>query len=272
MSTDSKTPELKTLTMTFLQLQKWVIHPWTHGTSNLTWFWKDPLALFSSTIFRLKKRPLRVSNLPTKDQRILMDKMHLIHHPHIPSKNCTNYIEYIPQHDLLHYKSIGQLDIRMFKCSLVILSRDHRSSPRHLNDCVVRFISSGFQIGQFIQDLLAHVRHSNNISLETLPRSSKGCWMDDVWGAYTPSLRVQTAPFGRCWYVPCVWQSIYSISSKINKKKWSPKVAKDFHPNDGTNSTWMFNNELFSGLSRCPGTVDMVSKVKQTHSWWTNSK
>ena len=33
-----------------------------------------------------------------------------------------------------------------------------------------------------------------------IPGSSKGCvsWM--IRGAYTPSLRVQTAPFGRCWY------------------------------------------------------------------------
>ena len=33
------------------------------------------------------------------------------------------------------------------------------------------------------------------------PRSSKGCWMDDKGCRKTPSIRVQTAPFGRCWYI-----------------------------------------------------------------------
>ena len=33
-----------------------------------------------------------------------------------------------------------------------------------------------------------------------LPWSSKGCWMDDKGCRKTPSLWVQTAPFGRCWY------------------------------------------------------------------------
>ena len=26
------------------------------------------------------------------------------------------------------------------------------------------------------------------------PGSSKGCWMDDVWGAYTPSFRIKQHP------------------------------------------------------------------------------
>ena len=35
---------------------------------------------------------------------------------------------------------------------------------------------------------------------EFLPGSSKECWMDDKGCLYT-SLRVQTPPFGRCWYM-----------------------------------------------------------------------
>ena len=44
-----------------------------------------------------------------------------------------------------------------------------------------------------------------------LPGSSKGCWMDDKGCRKTPSLRVQTAPFGRCWYMNG-WFSMVNLS------------------------------------------------------------
>ena len=48
------------------------------------------------------------------------------------------------------------------------------------------------------------VYQTNNIYLD-LPKGAE--WM--IRGAYTPSLRVQTAPFGRCWYLNVTWT--YSI-------------------------------------------------------------
>jgi len=38
-----------------------------------------------------------------------------------------------------------------------------------------------------------------------LPRGAE--WM--IMGAETPSLRVQTTPFGRCWYV-CIYENCFS--------------------------------------------------------------
>ena len=39
----------------------------------------------------------------------------------------------------------------------------------------------------------------NSENQKFISGSSKGCWIDDKGCRLTPSLRVQTAPFGRCW-------------------------------------------------------------------------
>ena len=48
-----------------------------------------------------------------------------------------------------------------------------------------------------------------------LPGSSKGCWMDDKGCRKTPSLRLQTAPFGRCWYMLVEFHGVSWIGKYI---------------------------------------------------------
>ena len=57
------------------------------------------------------------------------------------------------------------------------------------------------------------------INLQDVLGSCKGCWMDDKGcSAYTPSLRVQTAPFGRCWYIIYIY--LYDTYMLIFSLAW----------------------------------------------------
>lgn len=70
-----------------------------------------------------------------------------------------------------------------------------------------------------------------------LPASSKGCWTV-ISGAYTTSLRVLSAPFGRCWYVSLIQcdglqsddpSSQSRPSSEAGKQIWKASCPMIFH-------------------------------------------
>ncbi len=81
-------------------------------------------------------------------------------------------------------------------------------------------------------------------SIKLLPRSSKGCWMDDKGCRKTPSLKVRTAPFGRCWYVYIIWSN-YSDLTRPHPKWWFSK-----------------GNPLISGTSRFVKYYNLARLVK----------
>ena len=91
-----------------------------------------------------------------------------------------------------------------------------------------------------------------------LPRGVE--WM--IRGAYTPSLRVQTAPFGRCWYV-----YVFQLWMLLVNLCWTAEPLSARHPYGGMGPMnkglgMVFLREMLPFVSEGRGSSDSSFTVK----------